>query len=121
MNVKAFPRIGANCENAIRCFFDLSTQDLRVYRELLEHGVGTALEIGERIERDRSTAYRSVSKLVDNQLAVKRTRNREGGGIYHVYEAIDPERVQHLLIEAINEWYGNVKIVVERTAAELRG
>jgi len=121
MDVKTFPRIGANCENAIRCFFDLNSQDLKVYRDLFEKGPGTASEIGNRIKRDRSTAYRSVTKLVDNQLAVKKIRNREGGGIYHVYEAIDPDQVQKLLIEAIEDWYSSVKAVVERTANELRG
>lgn len=121
MDVKNFPRIGANCENAIRCFFDLNSQDLKVYRDLYENGACTAADLGDRIERDRSTAYRSVTKLVDNQLAVKKIRNREGGGIYHVYEAIDPEQVQKLLIEAIDLWYVNVKTVVERTASELRG
>ena len=121
MDVKSFPKIGANCENAIRCFFDLTSQDLKVYRELLENGHGTALEIGERIERDRSTAYRSVSKLVENRLVVKKIRNREGGGIYHVYVAVDPDMVQSLLTEAIDEWYDNVKRMIEKTASELRG
>jgi predicted transcriptional regulator len=121
MDIKAFPRIGANCENAIRCFFDLNAQDLKVYRDLLEKGAGTASELGDRIERDRSTAYRSVSKLVQNGIARKKIRNRDGGGIFHVYEAVDPDEVQKLLIDAIDDWYGNVKSVVERTARELRG
>jgi predicted transcriptional regulator len=121
MDIKSFPKIGANCENAIRCFFDLTSQDINVYRDLLENGPGTALELGERIERDRSTAYRSVSKLVENELVVKKIRNREGGGIYHVYEAVDPETVQKILIEAIEEWYSNVRTVVGKTAGELRG
>ncbi|OYT45509.1 TrmB family transcriptional regulator [Thermoplasmatales archaeon ex4484_6] len=121
MDVKAFPKIGANCENAVRCFFDLNQQDLRVYRELLENGPGTAQEIGERIGRDRSTAYRSASKLVANHLAVKLVKNRGGGGIYHVYQAVDPFQVQTLLKEAIEEWYNEVMNVVERTAGELRG
>ncbi len=122
MDVKLFPRrMSSNCENAIRCFFDLSTQDLKVYRELLENGPGTAIEIGNRIGRDRSTAYRSVSKLVDNRLAFKKIRNREGGGIFHVYEAVEPDKVQEMLIETIEEWYTNVKSVVEKTSRELRG
>jgi predicted transcriptional regulator len=122
MDMKLFPRyMSSNCENAIRCFFDLNNQELHVYRELLEKGPGTAVEIGKRIERDRSTAYRSVTKLVDNQLVVKKTRNREGGGIFHVYEAVEPEMVQDMLIDAIEEWYRNVRTVVERTAVELKG
>lgn len=121
MASKIFPNnIGPNCENALRCFFDLSPLEVKVYRELLDNGSGTALEIGNRIERDRSTAYRSVTKLVNNGLAVKKLKNRDGGGIFHVYEAVDPQEVQVMLKDLIDSWYDEMKIVVERASASLR-
>jgi predicted transcriptional regulator len=121
MASKIFPsNIGPNCENALRCFFDLSPLEVKVYRELLENGSGTALEIGERIHRDRSTAYRSVSTLVSNGLAVKSLKNRDGGGIYHVYEAVDPEEVQVMLKDLIDSWYTEMLKVVERAPSSLR-
>lgn len=121
MASKIFPtNIGPNCENALRCFFDLSPLEVKVYRELLDNGSGTALEIGARIERDRSTAYRSVTKLVNNGLAVKKLKNREGGGIFHIYEAVDPQEVQVMLRDIIDSWYNEMKIVVEKASASLR-
>jgi predicted transcriptional regulator len=121
MASKVFPsNIGPNCENALRCFFDLSPLEVKVYRELLDSGSGTALEIGSRIERDRSTAYRSVTKLVNNGLAVKKLKNRAGGGIFHVYEAVDPQEVQVMLREIIDSWYEEMKVVVEKASASLR-
>lgn len=121
MSSKIFPtNIGPNCENALRCFFDLSPLEVKVYRELLDNGSGTALEIGTRIERDRSTAYRSVTKLVNNGLAVKKLNNRAGGGIFHVYEAVDPQEVQVMLREIIDSWYDEMKVVVEKASASLR-
>jgi len=122
MAAKVFPRnIGTNCENAMRCFFDLSPLELRVYRDLLENGPGTALDIGDRIRRDRSTAYRSLTALVENDLAGKKLFNREGGGIFHIYEPVDPVFVQKKLEKAIEEWYLEMKKVVSRVADELTG
>jgi len=121
MASKIFPtNIGPNCENALRCFFDLSPLEVKVYRELLDNGSGTALEIGDRIQRDRSTAYRSASTLVSNGLAVKTLKNRDGGGIYHIYEAVEPEQVQVMLKEMINSWYNEMLKVVDRASASLR-
>lgn len=122
MAAKVFPRnIGANCENAMRCFFDLSPLELRVYRDLLENGPGTALEIGDRISRDRSTAYRSLTALVENDLARKKLLHREGGGIFHIYEPVDPILVQKMLEKAIDEWYLEMKKVVSGVSRELTG
>jgi len=121
MAAKIFPHnIGPNCENALRCFFDLSPLEVKVYRDLLENGPGTAVELGKRIERDRSTAYRSLSRLVENDLAVKALRNREGGGIFHVYEAVEPEQVQLMLRETIDAWYDEMQRVVKRASEALR-
>ena len=121
MAAKIFPHnIGPNCENALRCFFDLSPLEVKVYRDLLENGPGTAVELGRRIERDRSTAYRSLSRLVDNDLAVKAIMNREGGGIFHVYEAVEPEQVQLMLRETIDAWYEEMQRVVKKASEALR-
>ncbi len=122
MATKIFPHnIGHNCENALRCFFDLSPLEIKVYRDLLGKGPGTALDLAGRIQRDRSTAYRSLTKLVKNGLAVKDLNNREGGGIYHVYQAVDPDMVQNMLMETINIWYDEMKRVVITIPKELTG
>jgi predicted transcriptional regulator len=122
MAAKIFPRnIGTNCENAMRCFFDLSPLELKVYRDLLDNGPGTALEIGNRISRDRSTAYRSLASLVNNDLVIKKLLNREGGGIFHIYEPVAPIQVQEMLEDAIDEWYLEMKGVVSKVSRELSG
>jgi predicted transcriptional regulator len=121
MASKIFPsNIGPNCENALRCFFDLSPLEVKVYRDLLDNGSGTAIDIGKRIGRDRSTAYRSVTTLVNNGLAVKDLKNREGGGIFYVYDAVEPEEVQVMLKEMIDSWYQEMQKVVDRASASLR-
>ncbi|MFO8052190.1 MAG: helix-turn-helix domain-containing protein [Thermoplasmatota archaeon] len=117
-----FPRgAGANCDNALRCFFDLSPLDVNVYKELVDSGAGTPQEIGERISRDRSTAYRSLTNLVSSGIVEKELHNRRGGGIFHTYRALSPEKVQEILREMVDEWYGEMMDVIDRTSSDLRG
>ena len=122
MNLKAFPMGDqSTCENALMCFFDLTGREVDLYRELLKNGPSTATELGGRIGRDRSTAYRSVTSLVDNGLVVKARRIQEGGGIFHVYEAVDPDEVQKMLLERIEMWHDQMKSAARKTRDELTG
>lgn len=122
MTGRIFPAgIGTNCDKAIKCFFDLTSLDMQVYKELLRNGPGTALELGERISRDRSTAYRSLTRLVDVGMARKDNRTREGGGIFHVYSSVEPTEVQSMLKDIVSDWYSDMMDVVERTSRELSG
>ncbi len=122
MNIKAFPRMpSAHCEQALQCFFDLSEHELRVYRVLLENGPTTAQDLADLIGKDRSTAYRMVTPLVEMGMVIKDTRKQKGGGIYHIYEAKDPITIQTMLKERIDSWYVMMKEVVNKTSEELTG
>lgn len=122
MNMRSFPlNREAGCKDALMCFFDISDRELNLYRELLSTGPSTASELGGRLCKDRSTAYRAATSLVGNGLAVKRKEVQKGGGIYHVYQAVPPGDVKKMLRERINKWYEAMKDAVERTEEELRG
>lgn len=122
MNLKAFPTgTESTCENALICFFDLSTKEVDLYRDLLRNGPSTAMELGDRICRDRSTAYRAVTDLVDCGLVEKVKKVQDGGGIYHVYQAVEPEHVQNMLLERIEMWHDQMKSAARRTRDELVG
>ncbi|MGA1822860.1 MAG: helix-turn-helix domain-containing protein [Thermoplasmatota archaeon] len=122
MNLKVFPMgSGSTCENALICFFDLTAKEIDLYRDLLRNGPSTAAELGDRICRDRSTAYRAVTDLVNCGLVEKVKKVQEGGGIYHVYQAVEPEMVQEMLMERIETWHDQMLKAVSRTRDELTG
>ena len=122
MNIKAFPRMpSAHCEQALQCFFELTEHELRVYRVRLENGPTTAQDLADLIGKDRSTAYRMVTPLVEMGMVIKDTRKQRGGGIFHIYEAKDPKMIQQMLKERIDSWYVMMKKVVNRTSEELTG
>ncbi len=43
------------------------------------------------MDRDKSTTFRSLQKLVTIGLVVKETRTIKYGGYFHVYSAVDRE------------------------------
>ena len=47
--------------------------------------------ISKEVDRDRTTTFRSLQKLVSLGLCVKETKTIKEGGYYHVYSAVDME------------------------------
>jgi predicted transcriptional regulator len=48
-------------------------------------------EVSKEVDRDRSTTFRSLQKLVTLGLCAKETKTIKEGGYYHVYSAVDME------------------------------
>jgi predicted transcriptional regulator len=51
----------------------------------------TLEELAKKVDRDKSTVFRSLQKLVDLGICNKETKTLKEGGYYHVYGAIDIE------------------------------
>ena len=51
----------------------------------------TLEELTRELDRDKSTVFRSLQKLVGLGICLKETRTIKEGGLYHVYSAIDIE------------------------------
>lgn len=51
----------------------------------------TLEELSKKADRDKSTVFRSVQKLVSSRICIKETKTMREGGYYHVYSAVDME------------------------------
>ncbi len=49
----------------------------------------TLEELSNRADRDKSTVFRSVQKLVSARICIKEAKTMREGGYYHVYSAVD--------------------------------
>jgi predicted transcriptional regulator len=76
--------------------------------------VGRIEELAEGLQRDRSTVYRAVQKLVAVHLAERQTVAMRGGGYYHVYRAVPPGVVR----SRIEERMTMLQAVVRQSLAE---
>lgn len=101
------------CDDAMKCVFNLNKLDLRVYKKLKEIGPARANELATKLNRERSTVYRSLQKLAKCGICKKITKNLEQGGYYHIYQCDSIERIQKQAKECLDSWYENVKETLE--------
>jgi predicted transcriptional regulator len=97
------------CEGLLECFHGLKELDKDVFRELTAHEESlTVDEVAEAIDRERSTAYRSIQRLLSTGFVQKEQVNYDQGGYYHVYHPTDPDEVADDMQRLLNDWYAKM-------------
>jgi predicted transcriptional regulator len=64
--------------------------------------------VAEAIDRERSTAYRSIQRLLNTGFVRKEQVNYDQGGYYHVYQPTDPDEVADDMQRLLNDWYAKM-------------
>ncbi len=101
------------CEGLLECGHGLGDLDLAVFRTLAESPEPLSIdEVAVATDRERSTAYRAIQRLVDAGFVQKQQVNYADGGYYHVYHAADPERVADDMQRMLNDWYAKMGMLV---------
>jgi len=97
------------CEGLLECFHDLKTIDTQVYQLLNDREEPlTVDDIADEIDRERSTAYRAVQRLLQAGFIQKEQRNYEQGGYYHVYLPRDADEIAQEMQRTLNDWYAKM-------------
>lgn len=109
---------GVSCEDLVELLLDVKAPDVRTYRALLDTEAGSRVdEVADALDRNRSTAYRSLERLVRCDLAVKEKRTDSGrtkGGYFYVYRPVTPRNVRETVERCLEEWYRETRSAVER-------
>jgi predicted transcriptional regulator len=96
----------------LRCMYNLSDLDLEAMRLLLKEGPMKAEDLADRLEKDRSTMYRALQKMVSCQIVEKETRSLERGGYFHVYAVAPRDVLLGRLNHCVEDWYGRMKSLI---------
>jgi len=97
------------CEGLLECIHGLKDLDREIFLHLTERDEPiTVDEIAEAVDRERSTAYRSVQRLVDSGFVQKEQINYDQGGYYHVFRPTDPDEVADDMQRMLNDWYAKM-------------
>ena len=103
------------CEGLLECFHGLKQLDKAIFGVLTEGDEPlTVDEIAERVDRERSTAYRSVQRLLDTGFIRKEQVNYEQGGYYHVYEPVRAEEIAGDMQRMLNDWYAKMGQLIQQ-------
>ena len=97
------------CEGLLECFHGLKELDKECFRVLVDSEEPlTVDEIAEAVDRERSTAYRSIQRLLQTGFIGKEQINYEQGGYYHVYAPTDPDEIANDMQRLLNDWYAQM-------------
>ena len=93
-SVNTLTRMNATVKDLFIQLYDLSSLDLDILFMLIGNKNGEPMtldEVSKEVDRDRSTTFRSLQKLVSLGLCSKQTMTIKEGGYYHVYSVVDME------------------------------
>jgi predicted transcriptional regulator len=92
--INTLTRMNASIKDLFIQLYDLSPLDLDILFMLIskkDEAPMTLDEVTKETDRDRSTTFRSMQKLVSLGLCIKETKTIKEGGYYHVYSVVDME------------------------------
>ena len=102
------------CEGLLECMHGLKNLDKESFKLLAESSEPlTVDEIADRIDRERSTAYRSIQRLIQAGFVQKEQVNYEQGGYYHVYSPTSPDEIAGDMQRMLNDWYAKMGQLVQ--------
>ncbi|WP_208288741.1 helix-turn-helix domain-containing protein [Halobacterium sp. R2-5] len=97
------------CLDLLGCIHGLNERDQLVFQVLQRAEEGLAVDdVADRLDCERSTAYRSISRLLEAGVVEQRQVNYDHGGYYYVYRPRTPEEVAHEMQRLLNDWYAAI-------------
>ena len=97
------------CEGLLECIHGLKELDREVFVTLTGRTEPMTIdEIAEAVDRERSTAYRAVQRLLQSGFIQKEQVNYDQGGYYHVYHPTDPDQIADQMQRTLNDWYAKM-------------
>lgn len=102
------------CEGLLECLHGLKELDKDIFQILTETSDPlTVDEIAEKVDRERSTAYRSVQRLTQAGLVQKEQINYDDGGYYHVFRPTSPQKIAEDMQRMLNDWYAKMGPLIQ--------
>jgi len=102
------------CEGLLECFHGLKDLDRECFQTLVTADEPlTVDEIAANVDRERSTAYRAVQRLLQIGFIQKEQVNYENGGYYHVYAPADASRIADDMQRMLNDWYAKMGQLIQ--------
>ena len=106
------------CDDLLDCIFNLNPLEIVVYKILTKNGPLNTNEITEKIQRDRSTAYRCLRHLISCGICYKKKVNLADGGYIHIYNVLSPDEVREKLRSCVVNWSKRMEEAVDRFPQE---
>src|SRR6476620_3902143 len=88
--IASITRMNASLKDLIMSLYDLTPLEFELLFSLIGMKKATPLYfLSEQVDRDKTTVFRCLQKLVNLRICKKEIKTLKEGGWYHVYTAID--------------------------------
>ena len=107
-------RTDMQCEGLLECFHGLKQLDKMCFQVLVESDEPLTIdEISEHVDRERSTVYRSIQRLMQSGFVQKEQINYDEGGYYHVFYPTDADEIADEMQRTLNDWYAKMGQLID--------
>lgn len=107
------------CYDLMKCMFNLNGTEASVLQSIQGTDPMMAAEVADLVDRDRSTTYRALEKLVSCGLAYKERRGGEPRGYSNVYSAVPEVELVRRAESALDNCYAKIKSILKEQEGTL--
>jgi predicted transcriptional regulator len=119
-SLQSLTKKGASCSDLLSCLYNLKPTDIEVLLTVAKNPDTTLDEISKKVQRDRSSVHRILSKLLSANLVTKETKTIKGGGYYHTYSMVEPKQIKKHAKERVKEITDGLELLINRFELDLQ-
>ncbi|MCL5877637.1 MAG: hypothetical protein M1540_07490 [Candidatus Bathyarchaeota archaeon] len=119
-SIQSLTKKNATCQDLLSCLYNLKPTDLEVLLTVAKNEGSTLDEIAHKVQRDRSSIHRILSKLLTANLVTKQTKTLKGGGYYHCYTMLDPTLIKKHAKERVREITKSLELRIDSFETDLK-
>jgi predicted transcriptional regulator len=120
-SINSITRVNSSVKDLLVYLFELSPLDVDVLLFLMKSKKAVAIEeLAKKLDRDKTTIFRSVQKLVNLGICIKNTKTLKGGGYYHIYDIVDSDTFKTLADKRIEEIKESFDRLMEKFVVDLK-
>ncbi len=112
-SINLLTKKGASCTDLLTCLYNLKPADLEVLAVVGKNPNANLYQIAAKVQKDRSSVHRCLSKLVSINLITKQTKTMKGGGYYHTYSMLDPALIKKHARERVEEITESLQTLID--------
>jgi predicted transcriptional regulator len=99
----------------VKCAFGLTKSDFKILKLLMfKDSFLTSLNVQKELNLDLSTAQRSLKKLRQKELILRKQKNLSSGGYVFEYKAKNKNEIKNMILNIVEAWTKKVKDELEK-------
>ncbi len=119
-NLQSLTKKNATCKDLLSCLYNLKPTDLEVLLVVAKNDDATLDRIAEKMQLDRSSVHRILSKLLSANLVTRQTKTIKGGGYYHTYTMVEPDKIKMHAKEQVKEITESLEALIDHFETDLK-